>query len=92
MSETNDHFLAAAVARPEMDLKVSLLAAGQIETTSYAWYLVDRSHGEERIMLLADEDQNSVLTTITHFEDVRELEKNELTKKFFTLWDMKPID
>ncbi len=92
MSEMTDDFLAGVVAASEMDLKVSLLAAGQLEATSYASYLVDRSHGEERIMLLADEDPNSGLTTITHREDVTNLEKDELTKKFLSLWDMKPID
>jgi len=87
-----DEFLAGAAATSEMDLKVTLLASGQLEATSYAWYLVNRGHGEERIMLLADEDPDSGLTTITHREDVKDLESVELTKKFLSLWDMKPTD
>ena len=87
-----DEFLAGVVSASEMDLKVSLLASGQLEATSYAWYLVDRSHGEERIMLLADEDPDSGLTTITHREDVTDCDKAETTKKFLSLWEMKPTD
>ncbi len=75
-----------------MDLKVSLLASGQMEATSYAWYLVDRDYGEERVMLLADQDPETRLLTVTHREDVTDCDAAELTKKFLLLWDMKPMD
>lgn len=87
-----DDFLAGAVASSEMDLEVSLLAAGQIEATSYAWYLVDRDYGEERVMLLLDTDPDSRLTIVTHREDVTDCDKVETTKEFLSLWDMKPTD
>ena len=87
-----DDFLAGAVACSEMDLKVSLFAAGQIEATSYAWYLVDRDYGEERVMLLLDTDPDSRLTIVTHREDVTDCDKVETTKEFLSLWDMKPTD
>ena len=87
-----DDFLAGVIAASEMDLKVSLLSSGQLEATSYAWYLVDRDYGEDRVMLLVDTDPDSRLTTVTHREDVTDLNKTELTKKFLTLWDMKPTD
>ena len=92
MSEMTDDFLAGAIAASEMDLKVSLLASGQLESTSYAWYLVDRDYGEERVMLLVDTDPDSRLTTVTHREDVTDCDKAETTKKFLSLWDMKPAD
>ncbi len=92
MSQLTDEFLAGAVAASEMDLKVSLLASGQLEATSYAWYLVDREYGEERVMLLVDTDPDSRLTTVTHREDVTDCDAAELTKKFLSLWDMKPTD
>ena len=87
-----DDFLAGVIAASEMDLKVSLLASGQLEATSYAWYLVDRDYGEERVMLLVDTDPDSRLTTVTHREDVTDCDKVETTKKFLYLWDMKPTD
>ena len=87
-----DDFLAGVIAASEMDLKVSLLASGQLEATSYAWYLVDRDYGEERVMLLVDTDPDSRLTTVTHREDVTDCDKGETTKKFLSLWDMKPTD
>ncbi len=87
-----DDFLAGVIAGSEMDLKVSLLASGQMEATSYAWYLVDRDHGEERVMLLVDTDPDSRQTTVTHREDVTDCDKAEMTKKFLSLWDMKPTD
>ena len=83
-----DDFLAGVIAASEMDLKVSLLASGQYEATSYAWYLVDRDNGEERIMCLVDPD--TLLTTLTHSEDVTDHDKTETTKKFLSLWDMDP--
>jgi hypothetical protein len=92
MSKMPDDFLAGVIAASEMDLKVSLLSSGQLEATSYAWYLVDRDYGEDRVMLLVDTDPDSRLTTVTHREDVTDLNKTELTKKFLTLWDMKPTD
>lgn len=92
MSEMTDDFLAGAIAASEMDLKVTLLASGQLESTSYAWYLVDRDYGEERVMLLVDTDPDSRLTTVTHREDVTDCDKAETTKKFLSLWDMKPTD
>lgn len=87
-----DEFLAGVVAAAEMDLKVSLLASGQLEATSYAWYLVDRDCGEERVMLLVDTDPDSRLTTVTHREDATDCDKAETTKKFLSLWEMKPTD
>lgn len=75
-----------------MDLKVSLLASGHMEATSYAWYLVDRDYGEERIMLLADQDPETRLPTVTHRDDVTGCDAAELTKKFLSLWDMKQMD
>jgi hypothetical protein len=87
-----DEFLAGAIAPSAMDLKVSLLASGQMEATSYAWYLVDRDYGEERVMLLADQDPDTRLTSLTHREDVTDCDGDELTNKFLSLWDMKPID
>lgn len=92
MSEMTDDFLAGAIAASKMDLKVSLLAIGQLESTSYAWYLVDRDYGEELVMLLVDTDPDSRLTTVTHREDVTDCDKAETTKKFLSLWDMKPTD
>jgi hypothetical protein len=92
MSAMTDEFLAGVVAASEMDLRVSPLASGQLEATSYAWYLVDRDYGEERVMLLVDTDPDSRLTTVSHRQDVTDLNKTELTKKFLTLWDMKPTD
>ena len=92
MSAMTDDFLAGVIAASEMDLKVSLLASGQLESTSYAWYLVDRDYGEERVMLLADTDPDSRLTIVTHREDVTGCDKTETTKKFLSLWDMKPAD
>ena len=92
MSAMTDDFLAGVIAASEMDLKVSLLASGQLESTSYAWYLVDRDYGEERVMLLVDTDPDSRLTTVTHREDVTDCDKVETTKKFLSLWDMKPTD
>ena len=92
MSAMTDDFLAGVIAASEMDLKVSLLASGQLEATSYAWYLVDRDYGEERVMLLVDTDPDSRLTTVTHREDVTGCDKVETTKKFLSLWDMKPTD
>jgi len=88
----NDDFLAGVITASEMDLKVSLLASGQLEATSYAWYLGDRDYGEERVMLLVDTDPDSRLTTVTHREDVTGCDKAETTKKFLSLWDMKPTD
>lgn len=87
-----DEFLAGVIAASEMDLKVSLLASGQLESTSYAWYLVDRDCGEERVMLLVDTDPDSRLTTVTHREEVTGCDKAETTRKFLSLWDMKPVD
>jgi hypothetical protein len=92
MSAMTDDFLAGVIAASEMDLKVSLLASGQMEATSYAWYLVDRDYGEERVMLLADQDPETRLPTVTHREDVTDCDTAELTKKFLSLWDMKPMD
>jgi len=92
MSQLSDEFLAGAIAPSTMDLKVSLLASGQMEATSYAWYLVDRDYGEERVMLLADQDPETRLPTVTHREDVTDCDTAELTKKFLALWDMKPMD
>jgi hypothetical protein len=92
MSALTDDFLAGAIARSLMDLKVSLLASGQMEATSYDWYLVDRDYGEERVMLLADQDPETRLPTVTHREDVTDCDAAELTKKFLSLWDMKPMD
>jgi hypothetical protein len=92
MSKMPDDFLAGVIAASEMDLKVSLLSSGQLEATSYAWYLVDRDYGEDRVMLLVDTDPDSRLTTVTHREDVTDLNKTELTKKFLSLWDMKLTD
>jgi hypothetical protein len=91
VSEMNDDFLAGVVASSEMDLEVSLLASGQLEATSYAWYLVDRDYGEERVMLLADRDLDTRLISVTHREDVTDCDAAELTKKFLSLWDMKPM-
>ena len=88
----NDDFLGGAIASSESDLKVTLLASGQLEATSYAWYLVDRNYGEERVVLLADTDPDSRLTTVTHREDVTDCDKAEMTKRFLSLWDMKPAD
>jgi hypothetical protein len=88
----NDDFLAGAIASSEMDLKVSLLASGQLEATSYAWYLVDRDYGEERVMLLVDNDPDLGLISVTHREDVTDCNKAEMTKKFLSLWDMKSTD
>lgn len=88
----NDDFLAGAVASSESDLKVTILASGQLEATSYAWYLVDRDYGEERVMLLVDTDPDTRLTTVTHREDVTDCDKAEMTEKFLSLWDMKPAD
>ena len=88
----NDDFLAGVVASSEMDLEISLLASGQLEATSYAWYLVDRDYGEERVMLLVDKDPESRLTSVTNREDVTDCDKVEMTKKFLSLWDMKPTD
>jgi hypothetical protein len=88
----NDDFLAGVVASSEMNLEVSLLASGQLEATSYAWYLVDRNYGEERVMLLVDNDPESPLTTVTSRQDVTDCDKVEMTKKFLSLWDMKPTD
>jgi hypothetical protein len=88
----NDDFLAGVVASSEMDLEISLLASGQLEATSYAWYLVDRDYGEERVMLLVDKDPESRLTSVTNREDVTDCDKVEMTKKFLSLWDMRPID
>jgi hypothetical protein len=92
MSALTDDFLAGAIAPSAMDLKVSLLASGQMEATSYAWYLVDRDYGEERVMLLVDQDPQTRLTTVTHREDVTDCDAAELTKKFLSLWDTKPMD
>lgn len=92
MSAMTDDFLAGVIATSETDLKVSLLASGQLGATSYAWYLVDRDYGEERVMLLVDTDPDSRLTTVTHREDVTDCDKAETTKKFLSLWDMKPTD
>jgi hypothetical protein len=92
MGAMTDDFLAGVIAASEMDLKVSLLASGQLEATSYAWYLVDRDYGEERVMLLVDTDPDSRLTTVTHREDVTGCDKAETTRKFLSLWDMKPTD
>jgi hypothetical protein len=92
VSEMNDDFLAGVVASSKMDLEISLLASGQMEATSYAWYLVDRDYGEERVMLLVDTDPDSRLTTVTHRQDVTGCDKVEMTKKFLSLWDMKPTD
>ena len=92
MSKMNDDFLAGAVASSESDLRVTLLASGQLEATSYAWYLLDRDCGEERIVVLVDKDPGMGLTTVTHREDVTDCDKAELTKKFLSLWDIKPID
>jgi hypothetical protein len=91
VSEMNDDFLAGVVASSEMDLEVSLLASGQLEATSYAWYLVERDYGEERVMLLADRDLDTRLISVTHREDVTDCDAAELTKKFLSLWDMKPM-
>jgi hypothetical protein len=44
VSAMTDNFLAGVIAASEMDLKVSLLASGQLESTSYEWYLVDRDY------------------------------------------------
>jgi hypothetical protein len=87
-----DDFLAGVIATSEMDLKVSLLASGEWEATSYAWYLVDLHNGEERIMLLVDTDPDTLLTTLTHREDVTDHDKTETTKKFLSLWDLNPSD
>jgi len=92
VSEMNDDFLAGVVASSKMDLEISLLASGQMEATSYAWYLVDRDYGEERVMLLVDTDPDSRLITVTHRQDVTDCDKVEMTKKFLSLWDMKPTD
>ena len=92
MSAMTDDFLAGVIAASEMDLKVSLLASGQLEATSYAWYLVDRDYGEERVMLLADQDPETSLPTVTHREDVTDCGAAELTKKFLSLWDMSPMN
>jgi hypothetical protein len=92
MSQLSDEFLAGAIAPSTMDLKVSLLASGQMEATSYAWYLVDRDYGEERVMLLADQDPDTRLISVTHRQDVTDCDKVETTKKFLSLWDMKPMD
>ena len=92
MSAMTDDFLAGVIATSETDLKVSLLASGQLEATSYAWYLVDRDYGEERVMFLVDADPDSRLTTVTHREDATDCDKAEMTKKFLSLWDMKPTD
>jgi hypothetical protein len=92
MSVLTDDFLAGAIARSLMDLKVSLLASGQMEATSYDWYLVDRDYGEERVMLLADQDPDTRLILVTHRQDVTDCDKVETTKKFLSLWDMKPMD
>lgn len=92
MSAMTDDFLAGVIAASETDIKVALLARGQLESTSYAWYLVDRDYGEERVMLLADTDPDSRLTTVTYREDVTDCDKVETTKKFLSLWDMKPPD
>ena len=92
MSALTDDFLAGAIAPSAMDLKVSLLASGQMEATSYAWYLVDRDYGEERVMLLADQDPETRLPAVTHREDVTDCNAAEMTKKFLALWDMKPSD
>jgi hypothetical protein len=92
MSQFSDDFLAGVIAPSTMDLKVSLLASGQMEATSYAWYLVDRDYGEERAMLLADQDPDTRLPTVTHREDVTDCDAAELTKKFLSLWDITPMD
>jgi hypothetical protein len=92
MSAMTDEFLAGVIAASEMDLNVSLLASGQLEATSYAWYLVDRDYGEERVMLLVDKDPESRLTSVTNREDVTDCDKVEMTKKFLSLWDMMPTD
>jgi hypothetical protein len=92
MSALTDEFLAGVIAASEMDLNVSLLASGRLEATSYAWYLVDRDYGEERVMLLVDTDPESRLTTVTSRQDVTDCDKVEMTKKFLSLWDMKPTD
>lgn len=92
MSAMTDDFLAGVIAASEMDLKVSLLASGQLEATSYAWYLVDRDYGAERVVLLVDTDPDSRLTTVTHRKDVTGCDKAEMTKEFLSLWDMKPTD
>jgi hypothetical protein len=92
VSRLSDDFLAGAIAPSAIDLKVNLLASGQMEATSYAWYLVDRDYGEERVMLLADQDPDTRLTSVTHREDVTDCDAAELTKKFLSLWDMKPMD
>ncbi len=92
MSQLSDEFLAGAIAPSTMDLKVSLLASGQMEATSYVWYLVDRDYGEERVMLLADQDPETRLPIVTHREDVTDCDKAETTKKFLSLWVMKPTD
>ena len=87
-----DDFLAGVVASSQMDLNMSLLASGQMEATSYTWYLVDRDYGEERVMLLVDTDPDLRLTTVTHRKDVTDCDKAEMTKEFLSLWDMKPTD
>jgi hypothetical protein len=92
MSQLTDEFLAGAVAHSQGDVQVSVVAFGQLEATSYAWYLVDRDCGEERIMVLVDREPGMGLTTVTRREDVTDCGKVNLTKKFLCLWDMKPTD
>jgi hypothetical protein len=92
MSQLTDEFLAGAVAHFQGDVQVSVVAFGQLEATRYAWYLVDRDCGEERIVALVDKDPGMGLATVSHREDVTDCDAAELTKKFLSLWDIKPID
>jgi hypothetical protein len=92
MSALTNDFLAGAIATSAIDLGVYILASGTMEATSYAWYLVDRGYGEERVMLLADQDPEIGLPTVTHREDVTDCNAAELTKKFLSLWDMSPMN
>jgi hypothetical protein len=91
MSTLTDEFLAGAVTHSQGDLQVSVLAFGQLEATSYNWYLLDRDCGEERIVVLVDKDPGMGPTTVTHREDVTDCDAAELTKKFLSLWDMSPM-
>jgi hypothetical protein len=92
MSALTDDFLAGAIAASAMDLGVYLLGSGTMDATSYAWYLVDRDHGEERVMLLADQDPETGLPTVTHRDDVTGCDAAELTNKFPSLWDMNMMN
>lgn len=91
MSAMNDDFLVGVIATAEMDLKVSLLASGHYETQNYAWYLIDRDNGEERLIVLVDHDPDTLLTSVTHTEDVTDHNMTETTKKFLSMWEMEPL-